>query len=114
MAGKGGRGTGSEEGGGGRFARCGTTRLDPTGNWRAVCAERCKHGSREGPTEKGESTSLAAYSTADSAWHRCQPWICQDGSRQLRGCEKAGSPPKTTRQRATLGGWTPQAHAQRQ
>ncbi len=66
MSGTWGRGTGSTEGRGVRFARCGTTPVDPTGNWRAVCAERCKHGSREGPTEKGESTSLAAYVVPNS------------------------------------------------
>src|SRR5260370_34283138 len=82
-----GRGTGSTEGRGVRFARCGTTPLDPTGNWRAVCAERCKHGSREGPTEKGESTSLAAYSTVNSAQSGYQSWLRQRARGQLRAGE---------------------------
>src|SRR5258708_15393756 len=84
MSGTWGRGTGSTEGRGVRFARCGTTPLDPTGNWRAVCAERCKHGSREGPTEKGESTSLAAYSTAHPAQSGYQSWVCEGASGELR------------------------------
>src|SRR5260221_4059991 len=105
MSGTWGRGTGSTEGRGVRFARCGTSRVDPSGNWMAVCAERCKHGSREGQTEKGESTSLAAYSTAHSAWHRCQSWVQESSGHQLRGREKAQSAPKATRQCATLGKW---------
>src|SRR5260370_40911730 len=87
MSGTWGRGTGSTEGRGVRFARCGTTPVDPTGNWRAVCAERCKHGSREGPTEKGESTSLAAYSTLAGLGPGHEPRVCEDSSRQLRGSE---------------------------
>src|SRR5258708_21478837 len=87
MSGTWGRGTGSTEGRGVRFARCGTTPVDPTGNWRAVCAERCKHGSREGPTEKGESTSLAAYSTSFASGIGHQPRVCQRGGGKFGGGE---------------------------
>jgi len=43
--------------------------------------------SREGPTEKGESTSLAAYSTLAGLGPGHEPRVCEDSSRQLGGGE---------------------------
>src|SRR5260370_15425987 len=109
MSGTWGRGTGSTEGRGVRFARGGTTPVDPTGNWRAVCAERCKHGSREGPTEKGESTSLAAYSTVTSAQSGYQPWVCQRAGRELGTRQTPSRGPRANATPAPVGAGLPSA-----
>src|SRR5260221_13475580 len=108
MSGTWGRGTGSTEGRGVRFARCGTTPVDPTGNWRAVCAERCKHGSREGPTEKGESTSLAAYSTAHSSQPGYESRICERTSGELGTGQTTDSLGEARRSFAPISGREPQ------
>ena len=68
-----------------------------------MCAETCKHGSREGPTEKAyNGTSLAAYSTKrrvkpglgffsfETAWNTLQGYESMNMIRkgQVRGVEK--------------------------
>ena len=67
-----------------------------------MCASRCKHGSREGPTEKGESTSLAASSptrrvksglgffSPETAWNTLQGYGVMNMVRkgQMRGVEQ--------------------------